>query len=51
MSVAQAIAAKEIAGGATNTLGDLLTKTDVLENDEVTTLLTFCRDNYDYLEA
>ena len=51
VSVAQAIAAKEIAGGATNTLGDLLTKTDVLENDEVTTLLTFCRDNYDYLGA
>ena len=49
VGVAQSIAAKQIANGATDTLGELLTKTDVLENDEVTTLLTFCRDNYSYL--
>ncbi len=45
VGVAQAIAAKEIAGGAVNTLGELLTKQETLTDDEVITLLTFCRDN------
>ncbi len=51
VSVAQAIAATQIANGATDTLGELLTKTTKMTNAEVTTLLTFCRDNYDYLGA
>ena len=49
VSVAQAIAAKEIAGGATDTLGALLTKQETLSDDEVTTLLTFCRENFSKL--
>lgn len=49
VGVAQSIAATEISKGATNTLGALLTKQETLSNDEVTTLLTFCRDNYSYL--
>lgn len=49
VGVAQAIAAKEIAGGATDTLGELLTKQTRLTDDEVITLLTFCRNNIDKL--
>ncbi len=49
VGVAQAIATKEIAGGATDTLGALLTKQTTLTNDEVATLLTFCRDNIRHL--
>ena len=45
-SVAQSIAAKEIAGGATETaeITAILAK-DTLTDEEVTALLTFCRDN------
>ncbi len=48
VSIAQSIATNQIAGGATNTLGAILTA-DELTDDEVATLLTFCRDNYSYL--
>ena len=50
VSVAQAIAAAEIQNGnLENTLGDVLTKTKPLTDEEVLTLLTFCRDNIAYL--
>ena len=53
-SVAQAIAATEIANASAegkdiNTLGDLLTTSAVLTNDQVTQLLTFCVEHYAYL--
>lgn len=51
VGVAQAIAANEISNGATNTLGDLLTKQTTLTDAEVTTLLTFCRENISHLKA
>lgn len=48
VGIARAIANKAInQGGAENTLGDILTTEDVLTDDEVIQLLTFCRDNID----
>ena len=50
VSVAQAIAAAEIQNGnLENTLGDVLTKTETLTDEEVLTLLTFCRDHIAWL--
>lgn len=50
VSVAQAIAKKEISGGATETaeITAILAKT-TLTDDEVVTLLTFCRENFSKL--
>ena len=48
VSLAQSIAKKQIEGGATDTLGEVLTNR-VLADDEVTELLTFCRENFAFL--
>lgn len=51
VSVAQAIAQAEIAGGANeDSLNGLQHKIGILTDPEVLTLLTFCRDNIAYLE-
>ena len=48
--MAQAIAAAEIQNGnLENTLGDVLTKTETLTDEEVLALLTFCRDHIAWL--